>query len=86
MWKKFVHIVFEKYGIAKIFGGAILGLFFYWLYDVTYIEFWKWVSIPFGGFAILSILGIVYAWIINPIRGLVLWIKTKKGQGSEEEK
>ena len=67
--------IFEKNGMAKLFGSAILGLFFYWLFYSTGLSVWKWLSFPFAiYFALAAIILFTYAWIINPIKS----IKKKK--------
>lgn len=69
--KKFIHIVFEKYGVIKLFGSAIIASLFIWLYSVTTIETFKWVAIVFGVYVgIVFIITFIYAWVINPIKSL----------------
>ena len=64
-----IHLVFEKYGMIKLFGSAILGLFFFWLFSTTGTLLFKYLSWPFGIFVgIEAIILFIYAYVINPIR------------------
>jgi glucan phosphoethanolaminetransferase (alkaline phosphatase superfamily) len=66
--KKFIHIVFEKYGMLKMFGSAILSFLFYTLYYYTGLIIFKYLIIPFGiFFGLLALLLFIYAYIINPM-------------------
>jgi len=67
--KNFIHIVFEKYGMIKMFGSAIFALLFYTLYSYTGLLFFKYAIIPFAVyFVLLVVILFVYAWIINPYK------------------
>ena len=77
--KKFFHIVIEKYGFAKLMGSILLAALFYWLFERTGNQTWKWIAAPFAFYAaFVAILLLVFAWIINPLRGLIKKIKSKK--------
>jgi ABC-type bacteriocin/lantibiotic exporter with double-glycine peptidase domain len=66
--KNFIHIVFEKYGMIKLFGSAILSALLYTLYYYTGLIIIKYIMIPFVIYLILTtIVLFTYAWIINPI-------------------
>lgn len=69
--KKFIHVVFEKYGMLKLFGSAILALFFFWLFDRTGLKIFKMAIIPPAVyFAVTALILFSYAWIINPIKSI----------------
>lgn len=65
--KKLIHIIFEKYGMIKMFGSAILALLFYTLFYYTGLTLFKYIMIPFATyFTLLAIILFTYAYIINP--------------------
>jgi len=67
--RKFIKVVFEKYGVIKLFGSAILGVLFLWLFSISGIIIFKGLAIGFGVLVgIFFILSFVFAYIINPIR------------------
>ena len=75
-FRKFLHIVFEKYGVIKLFGAAILGLLFFWLFDRTGQAIFRYLSWPFAIFiGVDAVILFIYAAIINPINAR----KKKKG-------
>lgn len=57
-------------GISVLFGVSFRIFGAHWLYVAAII--------PWGPIALYVVVGIVFAWIINPIRMLIQWIKAKK--------
>lgn len=57
-------------GISVIFGilFRIFGL--HWMYIAAII--------PWGPIALFIVVGILFAFIINPIRGFIVWLKIKR--------
>jgi ATP/ADP translocase len=67
--RNFIHIIFEKYGMIKMFGSAILALIFYTLFYYTGLTLFKYIMIPFAVyFALLTVILFSYAYIINPYK------------------
>ena len=77
--KKILHVVFEKYGLLKLFGSAILSLFFLWLFYNTGYDIFKIASIVFGSVVgLYAIVLFTFAWIINPYKDIKDKIQRRK--------
>jgi len=69
------HIVFNTY--YKLGVGTVLAVLFGILYNLVpedSLAATIFITLHFGGFAIIlviALIAIAYAWIINPIRGLI---------------
>ena len=71
IYKKVLYVVVEKNGVLKMTLSMILFAVMYWLYNRTGVDFYKFVSFIFGGYgALMFLILLVYAWIINPIKSL----------------
>ena len=70
-FKKVLYVLVEKNGVIKMISCMILFALLFWVYNRTGVEFYKWLSFIFGGYAALMFLILmVYAWIINPIKDI----------------
>jgi hypothetical protein len=77
-----LHIIFEKNGWIKLIASIVLGVLFLWLSEKTGVKVWKWIALPFGIYAGITICALfVFAWIINPIRDI---IERRKKKNSAE--
>ena len=67
--RNLIHLIFEKYGLLKMFGSAILTLLFYTLFYYTGIIIFKYIMLPFAiYFTLLAITLFTHAYIINPYK------------------
>lgn len=62
--KNFIHTVFEKYGVIKLFGSfGLTGLFLY-LFDRTGMNVFLYAMVPFAlFFSVMAVLLFVYGFI-----------------------
>ena len=59
---------------------AVISVIFGFIYKFTGID-WTYTAafIPWAPIGLFIVVGIVFAWIINPIRALIKKIKDKRG-------
>ena len=65
MWASILAVISVIFGFIHKFTGT------HWSYVAAFV--------PWGPVALFAVVGIIYAWIINPIRALIKKIKERKG-------
>lgn len=64
-----VNWLFILGGISLLFGILFRIFDVHWLYVAAII--------PWGPIALYITIGIIFAWIVNPIRLLIMWLKSR---------
>jgi len=81
--RKILYYIFEKNGRAKMGISALLIAILISMFAITgrlYPIWWQLALIPGIYLGLFAVIGIMYAWIIWPIKSLIEWRKKKKSE------
>ena len=79
--RKIIYYTYEKNGRFKVAIAVVIATILVIMYSVTGNAIWWQIAlvpgIYVGSFAAM---GIIYAWVIWPIKSIIEWIKKKKSE------